>query len=57
MMELLIPANSSCYDRLHAGVQPKILDKVPAVPLSAFEAAVKEYEETSETEDCGDEVC
>ncbi|KAF8883573.1 hypothetical protein BD779DRAFT_1472470 [Infundibulicybe gibba] len=38
------------YDdgRVHAGVPPKTMKHIPAIPYSMFKAAVKEYEETPE---------
>ncbi|KAG6805409.1 hypothetical protein H0H92_015520, partial [Tricholoma furcatifolium] len=37
----------------HAGVAPTELQDSPAIPISAFEAALREYEEDDETDDDG----
>ncbi|KAG6810013.1 hypothetical protein H0H92_013699 [Tricholoma furcatifolium] len=41
------------YGRLHAGATPIAMKSVMAIPLLAFEAAVKEYEEEDLTDDDG----
>lgn len=40
----------------HAGVAPTEDNRLPAVPVSAYEAALREYEEDSETDDEGSMV-
>ncbi|KAG6822656.1 hypothetical protein H0H92_013039, partial [Tricholoma furcatifolium] len=42
------------FGRQHAGVEPVALKNEPAIPLSAFEAALKEYEEDNETDEDGE---
>jgi hypothetical protein len=41
------------YTRLHAGAPATIFEDVASIPVSAFHAAIKEYEENSETDDEG----
>ena len=38
---------------IHAGAGPKACEKTPIIPISAFHAAMKEYEDDEETEDDG----
>lgn len=45
--------NYGCH---HAGVAPTEDNRLPAVPVSAYEAALREYEEDSETDDEGSMV-
>ena len=40
----------------HAGAQCTYLKNIPAIPISAFVAAVQEYKESSETDDDSDMV-
>ncbi|KIJ90639.1 hypothetical protein K443DRAFT_39634, partial [Laccaria amethystina LaAM-08-1] len=42
------------YGCQHAGAPSTSLKDIPAIPVSAFAAAVQEYEESSETDDDGD---
>ena len=50
--------SSTCLQNLqtshHAGVAPNDFSKPPEVPESAYTAALKEYEEDSETDSEGD---
>jgi len=41
------------YTRLHAGAPATIFEDVSSIPISAFHAAIKEYEENSKTDDEG----
>ena len=40
----------------HVGAPCTYLKNIPAIPISAFAAAVQEYEESSETDDDSDMV-
>ncbi|KAG6807096.1 hypothetical protein H0H92_008806 [Tricholoma furcatifolium] len=42
------------FGHQHASVEPVALKNEPAIPLSAFEAALKEYEEDNETDEDGE---
>jgi len=38
---------------LHAGAPATVFKDIASIPVSAFQAAIKEYEENSETDDEG----
>ncbi|KAG5649197.1 hypothetical protein H0H81_005483 [Sphagnurus paluster] len=42
------------HGRLHAGAGPVALNDIPAIPTSAFQAALKEYEEDPDTDEDGE---